>query len=264
VGQLLDQAETSTRDSLAAAIQFDSPRFMKLGQKLSRQFREAQPFPHIAIDGLFPDAVLRQVVAETPPIQSELWRVWGSGANVDLDQPSSLKRGISEEGLMGPVTRGFLHSLNSATFLGFLERLSGIAGLIPDPSFNGGGLHCTGRGARLLVHVDSDRHPLGNPFNQMVNLILFLNQDWDESYGGHLELWSRDAQQCVQRIAPLFNRLVIFRSGTTSYHGHPQPLACPPDRRRLSIATYYYVFNREKSEDYSGYRSQVQWAPQKQ
>jgi hypothetical protein len=261
--QLADQLVTSKDDSLLAALQLDPARMGRLGMSLSRQFREAEPFPHIAIDGLFSDAVLRRVVEESPPIHSELWRVWGSGANTDLAQPSSLKRGLAEEALMGPVTRAFLHSLNSVTFLRFLERLSGIPGLIPDPAFGGGGLHCTGRGARLLVHVDSDRHPLGNPFNQMVNLILYLNQAWHESWGGHIELWSRDAKQCVQRIAPLFNRLVIFQSGTSSYHGHPQPLACPPDRWRLSIASYYYVINREKSQDYTGYRSQVQWVPSK-
>jgi hypothetical protein len=261
---ITEPASHTSDDSLAAAIQLDPIHVTRLAQTLTRQFREAQPFPHIAIDGLFSDAVLRRIVAEVPPIHSELWRVWGSGANVDLDRPSSLKRGISEEALMGPITRGFLHSLNSATFLRFLERLSGISGLIPDPAFGGGGLHCTGRGARLLVHVDSDRHPLGNPFNQMVNLILYLNQDWDEAWGGHIELWSRDAKQCVQRIAPLFNRVVIFQSGTASYHGHPQPLACPPDRCRLSIATYYYVLNRGKSQDYTGYRSQVQWVPPRQ
>jgi len=244
---------------LIDALQPDPGRLLKIAASLSGKFRCAQPFPHISIDGLFDDEVLRKVVAETPPIESELWRVWGTGATADLERPSTLKRAISEEALMGPLTRSFLQSLNSATFLKFLERLSGVNGLIPDPSYGGGGLHCTGRGGRLLVHVDSDRHPLGNPFNQMVNMILYLNEDWDDSYGGHLELWSRDLKQCVQRVAPKFNRLVIFESGTASYHGHPEPLNCPPGRFRLSIATYYYVFNRQQSEKYSGYRTQVEW-----
>jgi len=230
-----------------------------LSASLARQFRDADPFPHIAIDGLFDDALLRSIVKEIPPIESELWRVWGSGEPTDFEQPSSLKRGISEEALMGPLTCAFLHCLNSITFLKFLEGLAGITGLVADPTFGGGGLHCTGRGARLLVHVDRDRHPLGNPFNQMINCILYLNEDWDESYGGHIELWSRDSKQRVQRIAPLFNRLVIFQSGSTSYHGHPEPLTCPPGRPRLSIATYYYSVNRATSADYSGRMKNVQW-----
>ena len=256
---MTELAEPSNLQDLATAIQLDPMRLAKLAQNLSPRFRTNQPFPHIAIDGLFNNEVLRQVVAETPPIDSELWRVWGTGATADLTRPFTLKRAISEEALMGPVTRSFLLSLNSQTYLKFLERLTGISGLIPDPSYGGGGLHCTGQGGRLLVHVDSDRHPLGNPFNKMVNMILYLNEDWDESYGGHLELWSRDLKDCVQRITPLFNRLVIFESGTASYHGHPQPLNCPPGRFRLSIATYYYVFNRQQSEKYSGYRTQVEW-----
>jgi hypothetical protein len=250
--------ERSDRE-LAELLKLDPHRFARLSASLARQFREADPFPHIAIDGLFDDALLRNIVKEIPPIESELWRVWGSGEPTDFEQPSSLKRGISEEALMGPLTCAFLHSLNSITSLKFLEGLAGITGLVADPSFGGGGLHCTGRGARLLVHVDRDRHPLGNPFNQMINCILYLNEDWDENYGGHIELWSRDGKQRVQRIAPLFNRLVIFQSGSTSYHGHPDPLACPPNRARLSIATYYYIVNRATSADYTGRMKNVQW-----
>ena len=153
---------------------------------------------------------------------SDQWKRWGSGSR--LQEPDvSAKMGISGEARWGPVTRNFMLQLNSALFLQFLTVLSGADPHSPlgDPSFRGGGLHSTGSGGRLLVHSDTERHPLGTPFCQKLNIIVYLNRDWPDDYGGHLELWSRDASQCVTRIAPLFNRTVIFESGTNTYHGQP-------------------------------------------
>jgi Rps23 Pro-64 3,4-dihydroxylase Tpa1-like proline 4-hydroxylase len=109
------------------------------------------------------------------------------------------------------------------------------------------------------VHTDVERHPLGKPFSQKLNLIIYLNKEWPESYGGHLELWSRDGSQCVTRIAPLFNRIVIFESGTDTYHGHPTALTCPSDRCRYSLAAYYYCVNRAIDENYTGFQTRVGW-----
>src|SRR5579864_4955958 len=92
---------------LIDTLQPDPGRLLKLAASLSGKFRSAKPFPHIAIDGLFPEEVVRDVVAETPPIESQLWRAWGTGATADLECPSPLNRAISEEALMGPLTRSF-------------------------------------------------------------------------------------------------------------------------------------------------------------
>jgi Rps23 Pro-64 3,4-dihydroxylase Tpa1-like proline 4-hydroxylase len=167
--------------------------------------------------------------------------------------------GISSELAVGPVTRNFMLQLNSITFLLFLEMLTGIKGLVGDPSFRGGGLHSTGHGGRLLVHADVERHPLGKPFCQMVNMITFLNCDWPESYGGNLELWSRDGSQCVRSISPVFNRTVIFESGTNTFHGHPQPLTCPRNRHRLSLAFYFYKIDRPFDVSYTSFQRKVTW-----
>ena len=225
-----------------------------------RAFGSAEPFPHIAIDGLFPDGVLDAILDELPSRDTKRWTHWGSGSKFE-DATDFPKVGISREALVGPATRNFLLQLNSALFLQFLAILSGAApdSLIPDPAFFGGGLHSTGSGGRLLVHADAERHPLGKPFCQRLNLILYLNRDWPEEYGGNLELWSRDGSQCVQRIAPLFNRTVIFESGTNTYHGHPQPLTCPKDRFRYSLATYYYCLNRPIDDNYTGHQRHVGW-----
>jgi len=184
--------------------------------------------------------------------------VSGSGSRFE-ENAFGMKMGISNELAVGPVTRNFMLQLNSMAFLLFVEMLTGNKGLVGDPSFRGGGLHSTGRGGRLLVHADVERHPLGQPFCQIVNVITFLNRDWPESYGGHLELWSRDGAQPVISIPPVFNRTVIFESGTNTFHGHPQPLTCPPERHRLSLASYFYRIDRPVDASYTGFQRRVTW-----
>jgi Rps23 Pro-64 3,4-dihydroxylase Tpa1-like proline 4-hydroxylase len=89
--------------------------------------------------------------------------------------------------------------------------------------------------------VDKVRHPRPDKFDQAVNLIVFVNPDWLPEYGGHLELWASDASHKSVSIEPLFNRLVLFQSDRRTFHGHPEPLQCPEELFRTSIAAYYYV-----------------------
>ena len=150
---------------------------------------------------------------------------------------------------MGEATRHLLAELNSAPVIAFLERLTGIEGLVPDPHFVGGGLHQIERGGHLKVHADFNRHPR-TQLERRINLLLYLNRDWKDEYGGALELWNRDMSACEARILPLFNRCVVFSTTETSYHGHPEPLNCPEGWTRKSIALYYYA--REPAGDNEG------------
>jgi len=238
----------------------DPQALFGLALRSRRAYSAAAPFPHVVLDGLFPEDLLRVILDEVPTRETRRWTPWGSGS-IFAEATDFPKMGISRETLVGPVTRNLMLQLNSAVFLQFLSILSGAPpdSLLGDATFRGGGLHSSGSGARLLVHTDAERHPLGKPFCQKLNLILYLNRDWPEEYGGHLELWSRDGAQCVQRIAPVFNRTVIFESGTNTYHGHPNRLTCPKGRFRYSLAAYYYCLNRAIGENYSGYQTHVGW-----
>jgi hypothetical protein len=46
----------------------------------------------------------------------------------------------------------------------------------------------------------------------------------------------------------MLNRCVIFNTTDFAYHGHPRPLACPPDQSRKSLALYYYTVGRPAEE----------------
>lgn len=241
----------------------DKSQLGELAERHAASFRTAAPFAHIVIDNFLPTAVALRLARDFPPTDVEGWIKWGAGPERLRVKSSNDKLGLSEEAYFPASLRHFALQLCSATFIRFVERLSGLSGLLADPFFSGCGLHSTGRGGRLMIHSDADRHPLGMPLHQAVNAILYLNEDWKEEYGGGLELWSRDASHCVREIAPICNRLVIFETHSFSYHGHPHPLQCPPGRRRNSIASYYYVLGRPKSVDYLGFRDRPRWVSDK-
>jgi Rps23 Pro-64 3,4-dihydroxylase Tpa1-like proline 4-hydroxylase len=122
----------------------------------------------------------------------------------------------------------------------FLSELTGIKGLIADPYHAGAGLHETKRGGHLSVHADFPEHE-SMRINRRLNLLIYLNEDWQEDYGGALELWDKRMRKATQKVLPVFGRAVIFSTARDTYHGHPDPLTCPEHRSRRSIATYYYT-----------------------
>ena len=128
-----------------------------------------------------------------------------------FDNEREIKLASAAESSFGPVTRLLLYHLNSITFLQFVSAVTGIANLIPDPSFEGGGLHQIVRGGKLAIHADFNRHRNYN-LDRRLNLLLYLNKDWRDEYGGHLQLWDRDMTRCEAKALPLFNRVIIAHS----------------------------------------------------
>ena len=241
------------------AFYFDADRLQALADEHREAYRAAHPFPHVVIDGLFPPDVLRLLVDEFPRPDDIAWNMHGPGPTRRADDPRLEKLQTSDERLFPAFTRHVMGQLNSHGFLRFLESLTGVTGLIPDSAFNSCGLHSTGLGGKLMVHIDADRHSLGRRFHQRINAIVYLNTDWMEEYGGHLELWDFETRRCAQRVLPVANRLVVFDTGTRSLHGHPHPLTCPEGRRRNSLAAYFYVLERPHDDTYTGFQNDAGW-----
>jgi len=208
-------------------------------EALQPQYVGAQPFPHVVIDSLFPDDLLETVLAEFPRPDEIQWR--------KFDSQTEKKLGYRHESTLGADLQLFLYEMSSPPVLRFLEALTGIQGLIPDPYFGGAGPHQILPGGFLKVHVDFNQHPLLQ-LDRRLNLLVYLNKDWKEEYGGHLELWDREMSRCVQKILPVFNRTVIFSTTDFSFHGHPAPLACPEGMSRKSVSFYYYTAGRPADE----------------
>jgi Rps23 Pro-64 3,4-dihydroxylase Tpa1-like proline 4-hydroxylase len=215
-------------------------RLKDIERQHAQAYRAADPFPHVVVDDLFDRRLLEAVLAEFEAMDRTPWHY--------TERSTERKYSTEDFYHFGPTTRALVAQLNAGPFLTFLERLTGIAGLVPDPHMRGGGLHEIRRGGSLGVHADFNFYQRLTLYRRL-NLLIYLNQDWSEGWGGELELWDRTGQRCIRRIAPTFNRAVIFDTSNFSYHGHPRPLQCPDDRSRKSLALYYYTVEAPAEED---------------
>lgn len=206
------------------------------------EYQANKPFPHIYFDNFLPVEVAEAALADFPEPKELDWHKFR-----DPNQHKKLAFDVAEK--LPPTLRDVLFFLNSRPMLQFLEVLTGIQAVLPDPYFVGGGLHQIKPGGLLEVHADFSYQERIR-MDRRINVLVYLNKDWHEEYGGHFELWNKDVTQAEQKILPLFNRCAIFSTTSTSYHGHPNPLMCPPERTRKSMATYYYTNGRpEEAED---------------
>jgi hypothetical protein len=209
---------------------FDLDKMNRLGLDLRERYNHANPFPHIVLDDLFPDETLDLCLEQFP----------AAGAEREFNRPQErFKAAWNPETLSFPL-RSLFYSFNSNPFIRFLENLTGIDGLIPDPYFGGGGLHQTKNDGKLDIHTDFNLHSKLN-LERRINVLVYLNKDWNETYGGCLELWNADVTERVQTIIPMFNRTVVFNTSELSWHGHPEPVRHPLGVPRRSIALYYYT-----------------------
>ena len=210
-------------------------------------YQSAAPFPHIMIDNFLAPELVSALLPHFPEPVVRSGQEDRSADTNDGVPAQFRKRWISREGAVPVAIRRLYWELNSGPFIRLLEKMSGIAGLLPDPHLLGGGIHQTSSGGFLRVHADFNRHPeLG--LDRRLNLLIYFNENWRGEYGGNLELWSEDLSTRVQNIEPLAGRCVIFTTTSTSWHGHPSPLACPEGETRKSVALYYYSNGRPEHE----------------
>jgi len=219
---------------------FDRQALVSLAEQHQVSYASAEPYPSIVLDAFLPPAVATRIQAAFPKPDFA-----GFKQPDNAFQKNKLGR-VQENYFVGldPFVRHMLNEFNSLAFIDFLETLTGIKGLIPDTHFKGGALHQILPGGKLAIHSDfnKDRY---RKLDRRVNVLLYFNPDWKDEYGGHLELWDRKMQRCVSRIAPELNRCVVFNTMSDTFHGHPDPLRCPPEMTRNSIALYYYTAGRD-------------------
>lgn len=205
-----------------------------LGRRLAPEFGAAAPFPHVVLDDFLDADLCRAIVEEDyGDVGSERWTYYRHYSQKTYARTDAAG--------FGPAARAILGLLWAPEFLAFLERLSGIQGLLADPDLEDGGLAATPSGGYLNVHSDLGVHPVHRRWLRRLNLILYLNEDWPASHGGDLELWDPRMRSCVRRIPPLFNRCVIFAVGRQNLHGFPDPIRSPAGMSRKCLALYYFT-----------------------
>jgi Rps23 Pro-64 3,4-dihydroxylase Tpa1-like proline 4-hydroxylase len=234
--QTVEPSGASPDPAPGASNIFPYARWLSRAPELAAQFESSDPYPYVVLEEFLEPAVAEACVREFPRRDDATWNNY-----VHVNERKHAK---SDQRTFPPTIQAVTHELNSERFLGFVQAISGISGLIADDAFMGGGLHQSGKGGFLNIHADFTGHPHHPRWRRRINLLVYLNPDWEESYGGQLELWDRQMTRCVQRIAPRMNRAVIFQTDADAFHGHPEPMTCPDDFSRRSLALYYFTKER--------------------
>ena len=180
-------------------------------------YRARAPYPYGCFDEFLPPEILYCFRDELRALPE---------AEQMFDRPQEkLKSQFTPERLP-TYTRGLLYALNSRPFLMFLEELTGIDGLVPDPYFTGGGIHVVANLGHLDIHADFNHHAKLN-LERRINVLVYLNRDWQEEWGGSFEVWNDDMTRKAASFVPIFNRMVCFNTGSTTMHGNPGPVNDP-------------------------------------
>ncbi|MCA9196984.1 MAG: 2OG-Fe(II) oxygenase [Planctomycetales bacterium] len=198
------------------------------------RFQSATPFPSICFDNFLEPEFASEVAAAYPSLEEakKIGRAFKAVNEIGKVQVTDSSR--------FPGAVGKLHELlASRPVLDFMSMLSGRPELLADEEMVGGGMHQTGPRGRLDVHVDFN-YIKDRQLYRRLNILVFLNRQWEESWGGKLELWDGKVKKCHHTFLPVFNRCIIFETSEISYHG-VTAVTCPEGQSRKSFAAYYYT-----------------------
>ena len=202
-----------------------------------KEFKKNKPFPFCVVDNFFDKDIAHKLEKEFPAYDSETWHVYNN--------PLEIKKTCNNWNDFLPLTYKVFSYLNTPEFTDFISKISGISPLFSDPGLHGGGWHIHPSGGKLNTHLDYSIHPKYG-LQRKANLIIYLNANWQEEWGGEIGLWEHDASTgkagaLAHKIPPLFNRAIFFDTTQNSWHGLPDPIQCPQDEFRKSLAVYYLV-----------------------
>jgi Rps23 Pro-64 3,4-dihydroxylase Tpa1-like proline 4-hydroxylase len=209
-------------------------------EEIKEKFSQARPYGYANVGEMFSVSQLRDIAQEVEirialvPTEKNIYA-------------SYRKQKLSNLQEMPDKTRSFITYLNSNEFLQVLSHITGIDELYADSELLGGGIHAIDRGGFLKLHTDFNWHN-GLSMHRRLNLLVYLNEGWQEDWNGRVELWNADAKDKIFSLSPSLGNALLFETSDVSFHGHPDPLDCPEGQFRKSIAVYYYSPSRPESE----------------
>ena len=206
---------------------------------MDSQIVGAYPFPYAVIDNVIPEDLLKAALYDAfqalPAPDDPDW--------VYYHNPLEEKYALNKREKFPELIRLLLDGFYDQETMHRFEKLLGVKNLQPDPNLLGAGIHKIGNGGKLDIHLDHNRNGKLPGLERKVNAIFWFHPEWQDDWGGDLELWSEKygkPHECAVQISPKPGRLALFKAGDRSFHGHPKPLTCPIDKYRTSLALYYY------------------------
>lgn len=223
----------------ASGLKIINPAVLVHAEQYRNEFTTTPPFPHIVIEDFLDNTFAQSLFDAFPSFER--------GNFIGDDGEPGGKSTQAKIRQCGPAYERLDDAIKSPEFLKALGELTGIEGLIYDPWYLGGGTHENRNGMSLDPHVDFNYHP-SEKWHRRLNLIIYLNPTWEDSWGGCLEIF-RDPyadNRPSRAVSPTFNRCVIFETSEKSWHGF-DAIRLPDehaDISRRSIALYFYTKDR--------------------
>lgn len=204
---------------------------------LRSKFETAQPFNHVVIDNFFTDEVARNIFKDMPGYDADL--------DAKYDNAIEKKRTVQNWTKFSKNIYTAMTELVSQEFTKHLRYMTNEPELVADFGLHGGGIHLHQSGDYLNVHLDYDVHPKLD-MKRKLNIIVYLNPNWKEEWGGNLGMWSHDNEtgqpkELIKSVAPMFNRALVFDTTQNSWHGVTEGITAPEGEYRKSLALYYLI-----------------------
>ena len=181
------------------------------------------PFPWVIIENAFTPEMVRAAEAEWPATNWPWWHVYGDG--------NANKLASKDPSRITPAASQLLD------VMAYQTQFPGEP-FFPDFSLHGAGMHAIGNGGFLKAHLDSDHHPTMG-WSREVSGILFVNEQWEPSWGGELQLLDSEGKEVIKCLSPKFNRLVLFRCRGNAWH-QVSPVKCPENESRKTLAMFWW------------------------
>jgi Rps23 Pro-64 3,4-dihydroxylase Tpa1-like proline 4-hydroxylase len=213
------------------SLTLDTATAKSIGAQFAEKYQSGKPYHHICIDNFLPMEVIEKVRADLVEMPEPV---------TSFDAAQERLKSQYNPDRLPDYSRHLFQAFNSRAFILFLEEMTGIKGLIPDPYFIGAGIHKTLTGGHLDIHADFNLHKQMQ-VERRLNVLIYLNPEWKEEYGGSFEVWEKDMSRKVASFAPTENRMCCFSTGSDTFHGNPEPVNHPDGHPRQSIALYYYT-----------------------
>lgn len=207
--------------------------------EMKKSFSEAKPYKHLVIDNVLTPEIADEIYNAFP--KEEVFNKRYKGVNEFKAEGSNFED-------FPAVFSQLKEAFHSKEWCGIMSEITGIDDLFSVPDALGGGLHQGGNGSFLDIHIDFNIHA-DRGIHRRINLLVFFNKDWQESYGGHTELWNAEMTNLDKKVFPAFNRCLIFETNEISYHGYAA-ITVPEHVSRKSFYAYYYTQLREDAAKY--------------
>tara|TARA_B100001540_G_scaffold311357_1_gene330673 strand:+ start:1179 stop:2009 length:831 start_codon:yes stop_codon:yes gene_type:complete len=198
------------------------------------------PFNYIIIENFLNDNFYNEIIKTLPnKIDENFW---------EYSNPIEVKYVLDKKEKYSEKLNILIKELSKDYFVDKLKKIFLIDNIEADETLHGSGLHYHPRYGRLNMHLDYEKHPILENKQRKLNIIIYLNNEWEKDWEGATELWNNDMSNCVVKCYPSKNKAIIFETSELSWHGVPEKIMCPENIYRKTLALYYITPLKNKPE----------------